>query len=87
MATTIQPAKSLDVRGLLCPIPVTKARQAVLEIPVGELLEVVGDDPFMTLDFPAWCDLCEHELVECEREGDEVRCLVRRGEPVGPDPA
>lgn len=46
----------------------------------GERLEIVGDDPAMTIDMPAWCDDDGHELLECARVGLRVRCLVRKGE-------
>lgn len=37
--------KELDVRGAKCPVPVVKARQAVNELQVGQVLRVLATDP------------------------------------------
>lgn len=70
-------AKSLDVRGLRCPLPVLKARKAIAEVPAGGLLEVLATDPAATLDFRHYCNQSGHELVSAE-EGEELRFLIRR---------
>ncbi len=79
MGDAHEPAHSLDVRGLLCPIPVTRARRAIADLEPGELLEIVGTDPVMVVDIPVWCDAEGHELVACSRDRGLVRCLVRAG--------
>jgi TusA-related sulfurtransferase len=40
---------------------------------------VVGDDPLMRLDMPAWCAREGHELLELVAEAGRVRCLLRVG--------
>ena len=69
----------LDVRGLLCPLPVLRAARRIAALAAGELLEVVGDDPLMRLDIAAWCAREGHELLSLEERGSELRCLVRKG--------
>ncbi len=39
------PAKSLDIVGLYCPVPLFKTREGIDSIKVGEVLEVIADDP------------------------------------------
>ena len=78
MASPIEPAQRLDVRGYLCPIPALKAEQAITELAAGQHLEILGDDPVMIIDIPAWCDNEGHRLISCEKEGDLVHCLVQK---------
>ena len=53
----------LDVKGLLCPIPVLKARKALARLPAGALLTVEATDPAAVIDFPHFCNETGHELV------------------------
>ena len=41
----MRPAMTLDTFGLLCPVPIMKTASAIREISVGEVLEVLADDP------------------------------------------
>jgi len=80
MRDSMRPAKRLDVRGLLCPIPVLEGKKAIDELAVGQLLELIGDDPVMVIDVPAWCDQGGHGFVGCEKgEDGVVRCLIEKG--------
>lgn len=48
-------AQELDARGLLCPLPVLKARKALSALPSGAVLAVVADDPAAIVDIPHFC--------------------------------
>ena len=72
-------AKTLDVKGLLCPVPVLKTNRAIAEIGVGEVLEVLCTDPASKSDIPAWTRKTGHEVLETREEGDLLVFLVRRG--------
>jgi tRNA 2-thiouridine synthesizing protein A len=75
-----RPDERLDVRGLLCPVPVLRTAARVRHLPAGALLEVVGDDPLMRLDLAAWCAREGHAVLAMEQEeGGVVRCLLRVG--------
>ena len=69
----------LDCRGTFCPVPVTRTAARVRQMRPGELLEVLGDDPGMQIDIPAWCLSNRHELLSVKRDGSEIRCLLRVG--------
>ncbi len=43
----------LDCRGLLCPLPVYQASQALARLRPGQALRVVCTDPGSLADFPA----------------------------------
>lgn len=70
-------ARSLDVRGLKCPLPVLKARKAIGDIEIGALLEVLVTDLAATLDFRHYARQSGHELVAAE-EGEVLRFILRR---------
>ena len=70
--------ESLDVRGLLCPIPILRTAQRLRDLPAGTRLEVVGDDPGIVEDMPVWCEETGNRLVELVRDGELVRCLVEK---------
>ena len=38
-------AKSLDLKGLSCPMPIVKTAQAIKELASGELIEAFATDP------------------------------------------
>ncbi len=68
----------LDLKGLLCPIPVVKLAQAVKAVQVGDVIEATATDPGVLADIPAWCRSTGHELVSIGREGKVIRFAVRR---------
>ena len=72
---TPTPTATLDVRGYLCPIPALKAEEAMATLKPGDTLEILGDDPTMLIDIPAWCDNKGHTLITCERRGPTIYCL------------
>ena len=74
----IQSAMTLDTYGLLCPVPIMKTASAIREIAVGEVLEVLADDPQILEDMPAWCASNGHALLDTIEEGEEFRLFVRK---------
>ena len=63
-----KPAKLLDTKGLLCPAPVIKTSQAVKQIQVGEVLEVVATDPGSKPDLTSWARMTGNELVSMSED-------------------
>ncbi|MCS7225163.1 MAG: sulfurtransferase TusA family protein [Armatimonadetes bacterium] len=61
--------KELDVKGAKCPLPVIKARQAVDQLAVGQVLRVLATDPGSVSDFQGWAKVAKNiELVGQETE-------------------
>lgn len=60
----------LDARGLLCPLPVLKARKRLQPLGVGDVLRVLTDDPMAVIDMPNYCREAGHELL-IERASDD----------------
>ncbi|NBB99147.1 MAG: preprotein translocase subunit TatB [Alphaproteobacteria bacterium] len=55
---------TLDTIGLLCPLPVLKARKALQAMPSGAVLRVLASDPAALVDIPHFCQESGHELLE-----------------------
>ncbi|MFT5519593.1 MAG: tRNA 2-thiouridine synthesizing protein A [Enterobacterales bacterium] len=55
--------KSLDVKGLNCPLPILKMKKALKALEVGQVLEVITTDPGSAADFAAFCRTTGHELL------------------------
>ncbi len=76
---TIQPDSTLDATGLLCPLPVLKARRALKAVPPGGILEVLATDPGATKDFQHFCQTTGCELVESsEQPGGVLRFVLKK---------
>jgi TusA-related sulfurtransferase len=71
-------ADTLDCVGLYCPQPLFQTKQAIESIEVGEVLEVLADDPAADGDLHAFAKRAGHEIVSFENEDGEMRFLIRR---------
>ena len=69
----------LDARGLLCPLPVLKARKRLGALAVGDVLSMLADDPAAVIDVPHFCAEQGHDLVSSTSEGDATRYVIRKG--------
>jgi tRNA 2-thiouridine synthesizing protein A len=68
----------LDAKGLNCPLPILKAKKALLGVPDGGTLEVLATDKGSVKDFEAFCRSTGNELVEQGDEGGVFRFLIRK---------
>jgi len=63
----------LDARRMLCPMPVIKTQNRVLELQPGDTLDVTCTDPGALNDIPAWCRINGHEFIgHCEQDNELV---------------
>ncbi len=68
----------LDLKGLVCPVPVVKVANAIKTIEVGGVVEASATDPGILADIPAWCHGTGHELLGIERNGTAFVFRVKR---------
>lgn len=78
MTITTNLAKTVDARGLSCPLPIVKTALAIKEIGSGDVIEVLATDPGSTKDFIAWSKTTGHQLVESTVDGKVFRYIVRK---------
>ncbi len=69
----------LDARGLLCPLPVLKARKALKPLPEGAELLLLADDPAAVIDVPHFCTEAGHTLLEQAEAGAHLEFRIRKG--------
>ncbi len=79
-ADTAQP-EVLDYTGLLCPLPVLRARKALKGFPQGAHVIVLSDDPAAPKDFAAFCEVTGHVLLETVPRGDGNAIRIRTRGP------
>lgn len=63
------PNMVLDLKGLVCPIPVVKIAGAIKQVAVGDVIEAEATDPGVMADIPAWCRSTGHELLDINSNG------------------
>jgi len=78
MSDEIKISKSLDLKGLACPMPVVKISKGIKAVEVGEVLEAHTTDPGSLTDIPAWGRTTGHEIIESTQDGDIIRFLIKR---------
>jgi TusA-related sulfurtransferase len=78
VSSVLKPDKQIDCLGLFCPIPIVKTREAIRELAVGQVIEMLSDDPASEADMKSWSRRTGHELLEITRNGAVYRFLVRK---------
>lgn len=78
MAEELIISTTLDLKGMVCPMPIVKISQAIKQIQVGELIEAYATDPGVLADIPAWCRTSGNEMVKLERVDKNFHFVVRR---------
>lgn len=70
----------LDARGLLCPLPVLKARKRLTALDTGAVLRIIADDPAAIVDVPHFCAEQGHALLhEAEEAAGALVFILRKG--------
>jgi tRNA 2-thiouridine synthesizing protein A len=70
--------RTLDTRGLSCPLPILKTKKAISELPEGATLEVLATDPGAVSDFEAFSVATGHRLLEHSQADGVYRFLLQR---------
>ncbi|WP_440996423.1 sulfurtransferase TusA family protein [Arhodomonas sp. SL1] len=71
--------EELDVRGLNCPLPILKTKKALVPLPAGAVLRVRATDPHSVIDFTAFCDKTDNDLLDREERAEEYVFYVVKG--------
>ncbi|MBI4242154.1 MAG: sulfurtransferase TusA family protein [Candidatus Rokubacteria bacterium] len=59
-------------------MPIVKTREAIRELAVEQVVEMLSDDPASEADMKSWSRRTGHELLEITRDGAVYRFLVRK---------
>ena len=69
----------IDCEGLLCPLPVLRARKRLLALAPGTVVCVRATDAMALVDLPHFCAEAGHSYLGSQVEGAVTRHLLRRG--------
>ena len=78
MSDNTEPTKTLDCIGLYCPEPLFQTRENIDSIEIGEILEVLADDPAADEDLHRFVKRTGHEIINFEKNGDIQRFLIKK---------
>ncbi|WP_458207591.1 sulfurtransferase TusA family protein [Haladaptatus sp. NG-SE-30] len=71
MSTEYEITETLDVKGMNCPMPVVKTKQATDGLAEGEILEVVATDSGSMSDIKGWANTTDGVELLDQEEGTE----------------
>jgi tRNA 2-thiouridine synthesizing protein A len=77
--THMDDPNTLDAVGLLCPLPVLKARKRLQSLRKGDALTVLADDPAAVVDVPHFCAEAGHVLLSSDLDGPIQTYVIRKG--------
>jgi TusA-related sulfurtransferase len=75
-----KPDRNLDCVGLFCPEPVFRTRQEIDKLSVGEVLEVIADDPASEEDIPRLVKRLGLKLLKVRKEKDQFHFFIKKVE-------
>ncbi|MGA2402902.1 MAG: sulfurtransferase TusA family protein [Syntrophobacteraceae bacterium] len=76
---SIKSATVVDARGCACPGPLLEAKRGIGKVKIGEVLEVLSNDPATKNDLPIWARKVGHEyLGHLSGDGCERLFIVRK---------
>jgi tRNA 2-thiouridine synthesizing protein A len=68
----------LDLRGLKCPLPAMKTRQALGRLPAGATLTVLASDPMSAIDIPHAVAAAGGQMLAQGRDGSALSFRIRK---------
>jgi tRNA 2-thiouridine synthesizing protein A len=68
----------VDARGLACPMPLVKARQALMVMDPGGTVCILATDPAAPGDFEEFVEISGHGLERSDREKDVFVIVLRK---------
>lgn len=69
----------IDALGLLCPLPVLRARKRMQGLEKGQIVCLLADDPAAVIDVPHFCAEAGHDLIASEEAEAGRRFFIRKG--------
>jgi tRNA 2-thiouridine synthesizing protein A len=75
----MQSDQEADCEGLLCPLPVLRARKRLAAMAPGQVLCLRATDAMAAVDLPHFCVEAGHQLLGTEPQGAVTLYFIRRG--------
>lgn len=74
----VQIDRTLDARGLACPMPIVKTAQIMKLMSNGQVLEVMATDAGSIKDFEAWSRTTGNALLESSSDAAVYRFVLQK---------
>lgn len=74
----IKAHKVVDARGTSCPGPILAAKKAIVDVKVGEIMEILATDSGTQKDIPAWAKKMGHEYLGVIDDAGTFKLYVKR---------
>lgn len=68
--------RTLDAKGLMCPMPLVNARKEILQMGVGQILKVIATDKGSIKDFQGWARTAKNVELLDQQEDSEAEKKV-----------
>ena len=69
---------TVDCVGLYCPMPIVNTARQIKQMKIGQILEVIADDPGISQDMPNWAKMTGNELVGIEEKDGKYHVFVKK---------
>ncbi len=70
--------KTLDARGLSCPMPSVKTALELEQMSPGAVLEILTDDPVSKKDLPVWAESTGNVLLGINDDGNTIKIYIKK---------
>ncbi len=78
MSDTIKADRTLDVKGLNCPLPILKTKKAMEALSKGQVMQIETTDPGSKNDMASWAKRVGNEILKVEEESGTFRFFIRK---------
>ena len=68
----------LDVKRLLCPMPVIRLQEKIATLNVGDKIKIIATDKGVKHDIPAWCRVHKHKILSMDEVDKEIVIIVEK---------
>ena len=70
--------KTLNAKGLACPMPIVRTKKEIGTIQSGEVLEVLATDKGALNDFAAWARSGGHTILKQTEEAGVLKFYIQK---------
>ncbi len=74
----VTPTRTLDAKGLSCPMPLLRTKKEIDKLGAGEILEILGTDPGSRNDLPGWCERSGHDYLGEKEDSGFFRFYIQK---------
>ncbi len=74
----IKPDRVLDLKGLMCPVPIAMTQEKIKGMKEGEVLLVISTDPGFEYDLWNWAKRSGNLILDIKKEGPVINAYIKK---------